>query len=349
LKSKKALKKICINGLGRIGKCLFRIAQNNPEMQIVMVNEIKQNKNLAYNINYDSTYGSLEKKYEVEGDYLTNGVDKVFISHEKKVQNIDLKAFEIDILIDASGVRVDIEIFKQLSVEKVILTHPNKFADINMIFGVNEEKYDPLKDKVISASSCNATALLPVLKQLNEKFGIEYGDIVTVHPLLSHQKTLDSGCIGSSDREVECNFEFGRGAVQNIIPSHTTTIDACSLAIPFINSDLISSNSFRVPTDTVGAINLSITMKKVIQKEEVLELFKNLQEEQKFKIFYNNFDPLVSSDFKGSLFTSIIDHRFTDIIKNKMLKMVLWYDNEWGYASKVIEIINYNNIIKSYN
>lgn len=336
------MKKVCINGLGRIGKCIFRIAQNNPHIQIVAINELKPNKqNIAYTINYDSTYGSLEDKYSIDGDYLVKGSQKIFLSHKKEIQDIDFESLDIDIVVDSSGVKVSKEILKSLPVEKVFLTHPNKMADINMILGVNENSYDKLKDKVISTSSCNATALLPILNELDQNFGIEYGDIVTIHPLLNHQKTLDSGCIGSTDRDITCNFEFGRGALQNIIPSQTTTIDACSLVNPKINAELISSNSFRVPTETVGAINISISLKTKIDKEELICFFQKLQSEQNYKVFYNSFEPLVSSDFKSLPYTSIIDHRFTQVIKSKMVKLVLWYDNEWGYASKVTDIISF--------
>ena len=227
-----------------------------------------------------------------------------------------------------------------MQVPKILLTHPNKNADINVILGVNEKELQKSSHKIISTSSCNATALLPVLKIIDEAFTIEYGDVTTIHPLLNHQKTLDSGCIGSLDRDVACNFEFGRSALTNIIPSRTTTIDACSYILKNINKDAISSSSFRVPTTTVGAINVVLNLQKETTKETIIELLKNYQSIQKFKILHNNFEPLVSSDFAKEEYTSIVDHRFTQIQKNKMLKLVLWYDNEWGYASKVVEIIN---------
>ena len=137
---------------------------------------------------------------------------------------------------------------------------------------------------------------------------------------------------------MNCNFEFGRSSTQNIIPSKTTTIKACSYVLNKFNSDLISSNSLRVPTDTVGAINVTLFTKDISSKNEITKLFINFENNQKFPIILNNFEALVSSDFKKENYTTIIDHRFLEV-KNNMIKLLLWYDNEWGYASKVVEIL----------
>lgn len=331
--------KVLLNGIGRIGKSILRINDISNSFKIVAINELNINlENIAYGINYDSTYGVLEDKYVVSNDTISNSKNKIKILNYSSLLDIDYKALDIDIIIDASGAKVDIESLKRLDIKRVFLTHPNKNADINVILGVNEKDIKQT-DKIISTSSCNATALLPFLKIVDENYGIEFGDIVTIHPLLNHQKTLDSSCIGSTNREVDCSFEFGRSSLQNIIPSATTTIEACSYVKSSINSDLISSNSFRVPTATVGAINISIVVKKEITKELLLDILNSYQKEQYFDIVWNNFEPLVSCDFAKQNYTTIIDHRFTKVIKNKMIKVVLWYDNEYGYASKVVDIV----------
>jgi len=330
---------ILLNGVGRIGKAILRISNEKNYFNIVAINELNTNiNNIAYTINYDSTYGNISNKYKVEDDFICNDINKIKILNEKSLKNIDYKKLKIDIIIDASGAKIDIDILNNLDVKKIFLTHPNKNANINMILGVNDHLYK--NQKIISTSSCNATALLPVLNIIDKNIGIEFGDIATIHPLLNHQKTLDSSCIGSTNRDIDCSFEFGRSSVQNIIPSKTTTIDACSLVLEYINHDLISSNSFRVPTPTVGAINVTLVLKTKITKDKLIEIFKTYENQQDYKIILNNFEPLVSSDFAKSEYTSIIDHRFTTVIKNKMVKLVLWYDNEWGYASKVIELVN---------
>jgi len=332
--------RILLNGVGRIGKAILRIANSSSDLNIVAINELNSNiDNIAYSINYDSTYGRFEDKFEVVNNSIQNSKSNIEVLNHSKLSNIDFKALKIDIIIDASGSKVDTSELKSLPVKAIFLTYPKKEVDINIILGVNEEKLDLNKHKVISTSSCNATALLPILKLLDDTYGIEYGDITTIHPLLNHQKVLDSSCVGSSDRGIQCNNEFGRSATQNIIPSKTTTIEACSYILPNINANILSSSSLRVPTDTVGAINVTLTVKEKCTKESLLQLCRDYEKNQKFDILLNNFEPLVSSDFKKQSYTTIIDHRFTDIKKNKMIKLVIWYDNEWGYASKVVDII----------
>lgn len=330
---------IFINGVGRIGKSIFRLALLNKDINIVAINDINKNqKNIAYGINYDSTYGSLEDKFSVVDNFLQNSTNLIQIFNQKDISKIDFTSLKIDLFIDATGAKIDLQILQNLPVKRVVLTHANKDVQ-NIVLGVNEKVLEKQNLKVVAASSCNATALLPVLDAIDKQYEILYGDITTVHPLLNHQKTLDSGCIGSDDRGIECNFEFGRSATQNIIPSKTTTIDACALINPKFNSELLSSHSFRTSTPTVGAINLCVSVNKELTKEELVEFFETLQRNQKYKVFYNNYEPLVSSDFTALKYTSVIDHRFTQVIQQRMIKLVLWYDNEYGYASKVLEII----------
>jgi glyceraldehyde 3-phosphate dehydrogenase len=182
---------------------------------------------------------------------------------------------------------------------------------------------------------------LPALKIIDKEKKIICGDIVTIHPLLNHQRVLDGHFVGSSTRDVEYNFEFGRSSTQNIIPNKTTTIKACSFVDSKFNHELISSNSLRVPTDTVGAINVTLFVEKSCIKDEIIEIFNEYEKNQKFDILLNNYDPLVSSDFKKEQKTTIIDHRYTDVKNGKMIKLLVWYDNEWGYASKVTDIMKY--------
>jgi len=334
---------IILNGVGRIGKAILRIANNLPNINIIAINELNANiHNIAYSINYDSTYGSLDDKYIVNKNFIQNNHSKIQILNQTDLTQIDFT--NIDIMIDASGAKIDKNILEQLNLKYIFITHPSKDAMINIILGVNDKLFDKSKHKIISTSSCNATALLPALDIIEQQYGIEYGDITTIHPLLNHQKVLDSACVGNPNREVKCNFEFGRGSVQNIIPSGTTTIEACSYVSNYINANLISSSSLRVPTETVGAISVTLSVKKSCSKDDIINLFTQYQKTQQYNIVYNNFEPLVSSDFKKMDYTTIIDHRFTDVIKNKMIKLIIWYDNEWGYASKVIQMVQNCNL-----
>lgn len=330
---------ILLNGVGRIGKSIVRIINNDDTLNIVAINELNTNiKNIAYSINYDSTYGNLKNRFIVDNNYIKNSKQKILILNKSSLKDIDYKKLNIDIIIDASGAKVDIALLNSLKVRNIFLTHPNSDANINLILGVNDDIYDKTKHKIVSTSSCNATALLPLLKFIDDRYKIEMGDITTIHPLLNHQKVLDSSCLSSQNREVDCNFEFGRGALQNIIPSATTTIKACSYVLKNINSDILSSSSLRVPTSTVGAISISLYVKNSCEKKELIKLFEEYSKKQKYDILLNNYDPLVSSDFIKSTYTTIIDNRFTDVKQNKLIKLVLWYDNEYGYASKVVDI-----------
>jgi len=332
---------ILLNGVGRIGKSIIRQSLNNSNFNIVAINELNTNiENIAYSINYDTTYGNISDKFKVKGNYLINKTETIEVSNYSSL--VYFKDLDIDYIIDASGSKVDTNELKLLDVKAIFLTHPNKTADINVILGVNEYKVSS-SDKVISTSSCNATALLPILKLIDDNYTIKYGDISTIHPLLNHQKVLDSSCVGSFNREVDCNYEFGRSSLGNIIPSKTTTVDACSYVQNNINTDILSSSSLRVPTDTVGVINVTLFVEKDCTKEQFISLCENYTKNQKFNIILNSYQPLVSSDFKKEKFTTIIDHRYTDVKQNNMIKLVLWYDNEWGYASKVIDIVEYVN------
>lgn len=333
--------KILLNGVGRIGKAILKQLLDDENFEIIAINEINPYiENIVYSINYDSTYGNLDDKFRVvDGKFIENSKRKIEILKYKSLNEIDLK--NIDFIIDASGVKHDIDILEKLDVKAIFLTHANQNAHKNIILGVNEEELDIKKHKVISTSSCNATALLPALKIIDDKKHIVCGDIATIHPLLNHQRVLDGNFVGSATRDVDYNFEFGRSATQNIIPNNTTTIKACSYVMPSINHDIISSNSLRVPTDTVGAINVCLFTQKNSSKEEIIKIFEEYQSNQKHPIVLNNTEPLVSSDFKKEKFTTIIDHRYTDVKNKKMIKLLVWYDNEWGYASKTIEILKY--------
>lgn len=338
--------KVLLNGVGRIGKIILRLLNQNEAFEITTINEINPYiENITYSINHDSTYGNIEDKFKItDKNYIQNSSSKIKILNHSCLKDIDLS--NIDIIIDASGKKEDKNILQNLNVEAVFLTHANANADINIILGVNEKKLDIKRHKVISTSSCNATALLPALNIITEKKQILCGDIVTIHPLLNHQRVLDGSFVGSPTRDVECNFEFGRSATQNIIPNKTTTIEACSYVCSNINSELISSNSLRVPTDTVGTINVTLFLKEKCSKNEIIDIFEDYEENQEFPIMLNNYEPLVSSDFKKENKTTIMDHRYTDVKNQNMIKLLLWYDNEWGYASKVVEIMKYYKDIK---
>jgi len=338
--------KILLNGLGRIGRAILRIALRDRSLNIVAINELNTNiENIAYCLNYDSTYGRLKDKFKAYQNHIKNSDTKIEILNYSNLKEIDFKSLGVDIVIDASGSKNDISELKKLYPKLFFLTHPNKNADINMVLGINERQFDLKKHKVISTSSCNATALLPVFKLIDDNYKIVSADITTIHPLLNHQKTLDYQCIKSKNRDIECNFEFGRSSTQNIIPSKTTTVEAANLVHPAIDNSFISSSSFRVPTSVVGSINMVLNIKKNTTKEKLINLFLDYEKNQTSDLIKNNFEPLVSEDFKRVEFASIIDHRFSEVKNSTMVKLIVWYDNEWGYSFRVVELIKKVNKI----
>ncbi|MBN2894355.1 MAG: aldehyde dehydrogenase [Campylobacterales bacterium] len=337
--------RIAINGVGRIGKSLVRLALQDPTLQLVALNDLNPSpENLTYSLNFDTTYGRLRPALTCNENRLYHNTRPIALYRERDIAQVPWKAHDVDILIDASGDARNVERAREAierhHLKALFLTHSPEAVDFTMVLGVNEQALDPTIHRLISASTCNATALSPLLNLLQRHYGITGGFVTTVHPWLSHQKVIDGGCIDAQDRNVSCNFEFGRSSTDNIIPTQTTTIAACSRVLSFVSDALIGSLSLRTPTATVGCIDATLSLGRSVETHELIELLKEAQRTQRFEVFYNNFERLVSSDFKGERYTTIIDHRFTQM-RGNLLKCIIWYDNEAGYASKVLDQVRY--------
>ena len=192
---------------------------------------------------------------------------------------------------------------------------------------------------LISSSICDASAVAPVLNVLNKKYGIEHGFLTTLHPWLSYQNLLDGPSRSFAyPGTIIDNFTLGRASLNAIIPKTTSAIRASGKVLEYLN-DKFQSLSFRVPTSIVSTADISVKIEHHVNKEEIINLFKKEEEEQNLKIYKNNFDPLISTDFVKSEYSAIIDHRWTDINESSYLKLVLWYDNEWGYSSRVVDLV----------
>lgn len=337
--------RIAINGVGRIGKSLVRLALQDPALQLVALNDLNPSiENLAYSLNFDTTYGRLTTPFTCSEDQLFRGAHSVARYRERDIAQVPWSDHGVEILIDASGDARNVERAREAierhKLKALFLTHSPEAVDFTMVLGVNEQTLDPKVHRLISASTCNATALAPLLGLLQRHYGVAGGFVTTVHPWLSHQKVIDGGCIDAQDRNVSCNFEFGRSSTDNIIPTQTTTIAACSRVLPFVSDALIGSLSLRTPTATVGCIDATLSLERNVETHELIALLQEAQRNQRFEVFYNNFERLVSSDFKGERHTTIIDHRFTQM-RGSLLKCIVWYDNEAGYASKVLDQVRY--------
>jgi glyceraldehyde 3-phosphate dehydrogenase len=337
--------KVGINGFGRIGRAIGRQVLSSGDLELTAINELDPDiNNLAYLLKYDSTYGRFSKDLDVDGkrgSILCSGKYIKIYSHEK-IDSVPWEKHGIDVLIDSTGVRANVVVSRSLvkkKVPRVIITHSPAENDVDytMILGVNEDRFDPKKHKVISSSICDATALAPVVSELDKAFGIKNCFITTLHPWLSYQNLLD-GFVSSvsSPGHFWKDYSLGRNSTLNLISKDTTAASAILKAVPQLKGK-IDAISFRVPTNIVCASDLSIMVKTRTRAEDVNALFKSLAEKRR-NIFEVQEECLVSSDHLGTNKSAIIDAVRTRVMDSKFIKMVVWYDNEWGYSSKVVEI-----------
>lgn len=339
--------RVGINGLGRIGRAIFRSNLNKKAFKVVAVNDINPDLgNIVYQLNYDTLYDRLEEKFEYEKDYMYSDHNHVKVFHEKNIDEVDWKSCEVDIVIDASGILSNVlrakKAIEKQNLKKVLVTHSPNEVDFTMVLGANEDKLDLTKHDVISSSICDATALGPVIKLINDNFGIRSGYITTLHPWLNYQNLMDGAASSwSVPGEIYHHYALGRSAIGNMIPKPTSAMGATCKVVDGIDESIIGSFSYRTPTAIVGSADITLNLKNNVTKEQVLEVLHNYENNQKWDIIHNNIEPLVSLDFKKSEFSAVVDNRWTEVIQGEVLKLVLWYDNEWGYATRVVEQVAY--------
>jgi len=339
--------RIGINGFGRIGRAIFRVNMNRKIFKVVAINDINHDiDNLTYQLNYDTLYGQLNDKFKAENGHIFNKKYSAKVFNEVHIDDVDWKSQGVDLVIDASGILDNVNrayaTIKKQNVKKVIVTHSPDQVDFTMVLGVNEKELDLSKHHIISSSICDATAIAPVLKIIKDNFGIASGHLTTLHPWLGYQNLMDGPASSWSEPgEIYHHFALGRSAVANMIPKPTTALSACCKVLDGISPELIGSYSIRTPTPIVGCADLTLALKKNTSQDEIKNVFEDYSDTQSWNIINNSIEPLVSIDFQSSEFSANVDHRFTSLVQGNMLKIVLWYDNEWGYATKVCEQIEY--------
>ncbi|OUW57817.1 MAG: hypothetical protein CBD57_04075 [Candidatus Pelagibacter sp. TMED197] len=338
--------KIGINGFGRIGRAITRIISNSKDIEVAAINDIDNDtKNLSYLLKYDTIYGKFNHNIEFKKqNIITINRKNINFYSKSLINEVPWSKHEIDLVIDASGVENNTLNSKKIlgkKLSKVLITHsPDKNIDYTLIIGVNEKNYDSKKHHVISSSICDASALGPVLSQLENKFGIERGYITTLHPRLSYQNLLDGSLKSVSNPGHNWkNYSLGRDSISNLIPKKTTAVKAVTKCIKNLDGK-ISGMSFRVPTSIVCASDITIKLKSKTSKEIVSNHFKQLSS-SKNSIFGYQEEPLVSSDHLGTSKSVIVDANFTEVIGSNLLKMIIWYDNEWGYSNRVVDIAKF--------
>ncbi|MDP4171369.1 MAG: type I glyceraldehyde-3-phosphate dehydrogenase [Bacillota bacterium] len=326
--------KVGINGFGRIGRVVFRAALKNPNLEIVAVNDLTDANMLAHLLKYDSIHGTLQEDIKVDGDYLVVGGHKVKVVAERDPAQLPWGELGVDVVVESTGrftKRSDAAKHLEAGAKKVIISAPASDEDITIVMGVNEDKYDAANHDVISNASCTTNCLAPFAKVLNDKFGIKRGMMTTVHSYTNDQQILD---LPHKD------YRRARAAAENIIPTTTGAAKAVSLVLPELKGKL-NGGAMRVPTPNVSLVDLVAELEKDVTVEELNAAFKEASEGELKGILGYSEEPLVSGDYNGNAYSSTIDALSTMVMEGSMVKVISWYDNETGYSSRVVDLIDY--------
>jgi glyceraldehyde 3-phosphate dehydrogenase len=326
--------KIAINGFGRIGRNVFRAALKSEKVEVVAVNDLTSAKMLAHLLKYDTVHGQLDAKVEhTENSIMVNGKE-IKVTAERDPGQLPWGELGIDIVVESTGFFTDGEKAKahlSAGAKKVIISAPASNEDITVVMGVNEDKYDASSHHIVSNASCTTNCLAPYAKVLHEKFGIVKGLMTTVHSYTNDQSILD---VAHKDPR------RARAAAQNIIPTTTGAAKAVSLVLPELKGKL-NGFAMRVPTVNVSVVDLVAELEKHVTVEEVNSALKTAAEGPLKGILNYTEEPLVSSDFNGDPHSSTIDALSTMVLEGNMIKVVSWYDNEWGYSNRVVTLAEY--------
>ncbi len=329
--------KIGINGFGRIGRNVFKalLEKYLDEIEITAINDLTDPKTLAHLLKYDSLYGRFNGSIDVKGNSLIVNGKEVVILAEKDPGNIDWKALGVEIVLESTGLftkreKAEVHLTKG-GAKKVIISAPATNEDITIVLGVNEEKYDASQHNIISNASCTTNCLAPLAKVLNDNFKIQKGLMTTVHSYTNDQRILD---LPHSD------IRRARAAQMSIIPTKTGAAKAIGAVIPELDGKL-NGFSYRIPTAVVSVLDLVVETEKVVSKDEVNAVLKTASDGFMKGILEYTEEPLVSVDFKGDPASSIVDALSTMVIGDNMVKVVSWYDNEWGYSNRCADLIDF--------
>lgn len=326
--------KIAINGFGRIGRNVLRVALQQPNVEVVGINDLTDAHTLAHLFKYDSVHGVYAEDVTVKENTIVVGGHEIKVSAERDPANLPWKEWGVEVVIESTGrftKREDAAKHLEAGAKKVIISAPAKDEDITVVLGVNEEKYDPAQHHVISNASCTTNCLAPFAKVLHENFGIRRGLMTTVHSYTNDQQILD---LPHKD------LRRARAAGMSIIPTSTGAAKAVSLVLPELKGKL-NGFAMRVPTPNVSVVDLVAELDKNTTAEEINAALKRAADNELKGILGFSDEPLVSKDYNGDPRSSIIDGLSTMVLEDNMVKVVSWYDNEWGYSNRVIDLVNY--------
>ncbi|WP_406589120.1 glyceraldehyde-3-phosphate dehydrogenase [Bacillus atrophaeus] len=326
--------KVAINGFGRIGRMVFRKAMLDDQIQVVAINASYSAETLAHLIKYDTTHGRYEKEVIAAEDSLIVNGKKVILLNSRDPHKLPWKEYDIDIVVEATGkfnAKEKAMSHIEAGAKKVILTAPGKNEDVTIVMGVNEDQFDAEEHVIISNASCTTNCLAPVVKVLDDEFGIESGLMTTVHAYTNDQKNIDNP---------HKDLRRARACGESIIPTTTGAAKALSLVMPHLKGKL-HGLALRVPVPNVSLVDLVVDLKTDVTAEEVNEAFRQAARSSMYGVLDYSDEPLVSSDYNTNSHSAVIDGLTTMVMEDRKVKVLAWYDNEWGYSCRVVDLIRH--------
>lgn len=326
--------KVGINGFGRIGRNVVRTALNHPGIEFVAVNDLTDAKTLAHLLKYDSVLGNLKEDIHAAGDSIQVGNKTIKVFAERDPGNLNWESVGAQVVVESTGKFTDAEAARKHlrgTVKKVIISAPAKNEDITIVLGVNEGKYDPAKHHIVSNASCTTNCLAPIAKVVHDSFGIQSGTMTTIHSYTNDQVILDFP---------HKDLRRARAAALSMIPTSTGAAKALHLVIPELKGKL-DGFAMRVPTPNVSVVDLVAFTEKKTTPEEVNAAFKSAAGSAMKGILGVEDGELVSMDYRGDSRSSIVDSPMTRVVNGNCVKVISWYDNEWGYSCRVRDLIDF--------
>ena len=326
--------KVGINGFGRIGRNVVRAALDRPNLEFVAVNDLTDTKTLAHLLKYDSTLGTLHGEVKAEADAVVVNGKRIRVFATKDPAELDWSSLGVQIVIESTGKftdKKDAQKHLRGTVKKVVISAPATNEDVTLVLGVNQDMYDPAKHNVISNASCTTNCLAPVVKVLHETFGIEKGSMTTIHSYTNDQNVLDFP---------HKDLRRARAAALNMIPTTTGAARAMGLVMPEMKGRL-DGYSMRVPTPDVSAVDLVAVLAKNATTEEVNKALKDAANGPMKGILAYTEDPVVSTDMLHNPASSIVDSLMTKVLAGNLVKVLAWYDNEWGYSMRIVDLVEF--------
>ncbi|RSL34303.1 glyceraldehyde-3-phosphate dehydrogenase [Salibacterium salarium] len=326
--------RVAVNGFGRIGRMVFRKALMDESLDIVAINASYPAETLAHLLKFDSTHGIFDGNIESDNDEIIVNNKRIAIVNNRNPEHLPWKELQVDIVVEATGkFKSKHEAGRHLTAgaQKVIITAPGKEEDVTIVMGVNEEEYQPDNHHIISNSSCTTNCLAPVVKVLDYTFGIESGLMTTVHSYTNDQMNIDNP---------HKDLRRARSCGQSIIPTSTGAAKSISKLLPHLDGKM-NGMALRVPTPNVSLVDLVVSLDTCVNAEDVNQAFEKSAHTNMKGILDTTNDPLVSVDFNGNNHSAIVDGLSTTVMNKKQVKIIAWYDNEWAYSCRVVDLVHY--------